>query len=218
MTPCPLRSSDCCQCAPLEGPVDPSPCPPLPAAHSGQNLESCQGLEQFSCSLAFFLFFSIYLFMIVTEREREAETQAEGEAGSMHREPDVGFDPTSPGSRPGPKAGAKPLRHPGIPCSLAFFIDYRTHGLWGQAWAERVEDTRSSVSRQGKGGPVSCPSSQLACDIIFEPRHIYSQVQQKGEKQGLRPVATTEGQRTAPSHSGCGPYLSSPLIHPHYPP
>ena len=51
--------------------------------------------------------------MIVTERE--AETQAEGEAGSMHREPDVGFDPGSPWLRPGPKAGAKPLRHPGIP-------------------------------------------------------------------------------------------------------
>ena len=48
-------------------------------------------------------------------REREAETQAEGEAGSMHREPDMGSDPGSPGSRPGPKAGAKPLRHPGIP-------------------------------------------------------------------------------------------------------
>ena len=47
-------------------------------------------------------------------REREAETQAEGEAGSMPREPDVGFDPGSPGSSPGPKAGAKPLRHPGI--------------------------------------------------------------------------------------------------------
>ena len=58
--------------------------------------------------------------MIVTEREREAETQAEGEAGSMHREPDVGFDPGSPGSRPGPKAGAKPLRHPGIPTLLSF--------------------------------------------------------------------------------------------------
>ena len=52
--------------------------------------------------------------MIVTERER-GRAQAEGEAGSMHREPDVGFDPGSPGSRPGPKAGAKPLRHPGIP-------------------------------------------------------------------------------------------------------
>ena len=48
-------------------------------------------------------------------REREAETQAEGEAGSMHREPDVGLDPGTPGSHPGPKAGAKPLNHPGIP-------------------------------------------------------------------------------------------------------
>ena len=64
-----------------------------------------------------------------TEREREAETQAEGEAGSMHREPDVGFDPGSPGSRPGPKAGAKPLRHPGIP-SLAISekVNHRAPG------------------------------------------------------------------------------------------
>ena len=53
--------------------------------------------------------------MIVTQREREAETQAVGEAGSMHQEPNVGLNPGSPGSRPGPKAGAKPLRHPGIP-------------------------------------------------------------------------------------------------------
>uniref|UniRef100_A0A8C0QNI9 ATP synthase F(0) complex subunit f, mitochondrial n=1 Tax=Canis lupus familiaris TaxID=9615 RepID=A0A8C0QNI9_CANLF len=36
----------------------------------------------------------------------------------MHWEPDVGFNPGSPGSRPGPKAGAKPLRHPGIPSLL----------------------------------------------------------------------------------------------------
>ena len=68
----------------------------------------------------FNLFIFIYLFMIVTEREREAETQAEGEAGSMHREPDVGCDPGSPGLRPGPKAGAKPLRHPGIPILFIF--------------------------------------------------------------------------------------------------
>ena len=58
--------------------------------------------------------------MIVTQREREAETQAEGEAGSMHREPDAGFDPGSPGSCPGPKAGAKLLCHPGIP-RLSFY-------------------------------------------------------------------------------------------------
>ena len=68
------------------------------------------------------LFFKdfIYLFIRHREREREseAETQAEGEAGSMNREPDVGFDPGSSGSRPGPKAGAKPLRHPGIPLHI----------------------------------------------------------------------------------------------------
>ena len=70
--------------------------------------------------------------MIVTQREREterkrereAETQAEGEAGSMHWEPDVGFDPGSPGSCPGPKASAKPLCHPGIPvcCYLSMSL------------------------------------------------------------------------------------------------
>ena len=34
----------------------------------------------------------------------------------------MGFDPGSPGSRPGPKAGAKPLRHPGIPQVLMFKV------------------------------------------------------------------------------------------------
>ena len=57
----------------------------------------------------------LFIYDSHTQREKEAETQAEGEAGSMHREPNVGFDPGSPGSRPGPKAGANPLRHPGIP-------------------------------------------------------------------------------------------------------
>ena len=62
----------------------------------------------------------MYLFTIDTHELTErgggqTETQAEREAGSMHREPDVGFDPGSQGSRPEPKAGAKLLRHPGIP-------------------------------------------------------------------------------------------------------
>ena len=65
----------------------------------------------------FILFYFLFIYDSDTEREREPETQAEREAGSMHREPDVGFDPRSPGSRPGPKAGAKPLHHPGIPDS-----------------------------------------------------------------------------------------------------
>ena len=83
---------------------------------TGQILDGL-GLRCLLGSLLFFFFF-LNLFMIVTQREREAETQAEGEAGSIHQEPDVGFDPGSPGSRPGPKARAKPLRHPGIPVRL----------------------------------------------------------------------------------------------------
>ena len=53
--------------------------------------------------------------MIITERETEAETQAEGEAGSLWEEPDAGLNPRTPGSRPGPKADAQPLSHPGAP-------------------------------------------------------------------------------------------------------
>ena len=44
----------------------------------------------------------------------------------MHREPDAGFDPGSPGSGPGPKAGAKPLRHPGIPRKILQLNEVKT--------------------------------------------------------------------------------------------
>ena len=59
------------------------------------------------------------MIVIQREREREAETQAEGEAGSMHQEPDVGFDPGSPGSRPGPKGRRQTTAPPRDPhCEL----------------------------------------------------------------------------------------------------
>ena len=34
------------------------------------------------------------------------------------QEPDAGLDPRTPGSRPGLKADAKPLTHPGIPFAV----------------------------------------------------------------------------------------------------
>ena len=48
-----------------------------------------------------------------THRERQKHRQREKQAPC--REPDAGLDPGTPGSRPRPKAGAKPLSHPGIP-------------------------------------------------------------------------------------------------------
>ena len=47
--------------------------------------------------------------MMNIERERQRQKQA------PCQEPDVGLSPGTPGSPPGPKAGAKPLSHPGIP-------------------------------------------------------------------------------------------------------
>ncbi|XP_077705905.1 zinc finger protein 467 isoform X3 [Canis aureus] len=46
-----------------------------------------------------------------TERQRHRRKEKQAPC----REPDVGLDPRSPGSCPGPKAGAKPLSYPGIP-------------------------------------------------------------------------------------------------------
>ena len=41
----------------------------------------------------------------------------------------MGFNPGSPGSRPGPKAGAKPLRHPGIPQQIINTQDGKCGGI-----------------------------------------------------------------------------------------
>ena len=40
----------------------------------------------------------------------------------------MGLDPRTPGSCPGPKAGAKPLSHPGIPEFGMYFEDKA--GMW----------------------------------------------------------------------------------------
>ena len=53
--------------------------------------------------------------MIVTHTERKRGRDTGRGRSRLHAlEPDVGFDPGSPGSGPGPKAGAKPLRHLGV--------------------------------------------------------------------------------------------------------
>ena len=60
--------------------------------------------------------------MIDTEREKERGAERGRDTGrGRSQRPNTGLDPWTPGSRPGPKAGAKPLSHPGIPCFL-FFI------------------------------------------------------------------------------------------------
>ena len=72
--------------------------------------------------------------MIERERDRQREKQA------PCQEPDVGLDPRTPGSCPGPKAGAKPLSHPGIPLKITLKNLYKSwivsHTKTGHIWAE----------------------------------------------------------------------------------
>ena len=49
------------------------------------------------------------------DRERERQRHRRREKQAPCREPNVGLDPGTPGSRPGLKAGAKLLSHAGIP-------------------------------------------------------------------------------------------------------
>ena len=62
-----------------------------------------------------FLRFYVFIHERQRERERERQRHRQREKQSPRREPDVGFNPGTPGSRPERKVGAKPLRHPGVP-------------------------------------------------------------------------------------------------------
>ena len=70
------------------------------------------------------------------QRHRQREKQA------PCKEPDVGLDLGTPGSRPELKAGAKPLSHPGVPKSLSFeVICYPAIGD-SHTWIVAVLDSR----------------------------------------------------------------------------
>ena len=81
----------------------------------------------------------------------------------MHREPDVGFDPRSPGSRPGPKAGAKPLRHPEIP----FFLFLRFYLFIHERHTEREAETQA----EGEAGSMQgTPRGTQSCVSRIRPQ------------------------------------------------
>ena len=64
------------------------------------------------------LFFSLkdFIYLFIHERCRDTgRGRSRLLAGSPTRDPIPGPDPGTLGSRPGPKAGVKPLSHPGIP-------------------------------------------------------------------------------------------------------
>ena len=69
-----------------------------------------------------------------THTHTEAETQRQKQA--LSREPDVGLDPRTPGSRPEPKADAQLLSHPGMPRKPFLILG------WVKGWPAEVLSTR----------------------------------------------------------------------------
>ena len=58
-----------------------------------------------------FFFLRFYSFIHERHRRRERQRHKQREKQVPRREPNVGLDSRTPGSRPGPKAGTKPLSH-----------------------------------------------------------------------------------------------------------
>ena len=109
----------------------------------------------------------------------------------MHWELDVGFDPESPGSRPEPKAGAKPLCHPGIPHGLAFLMRGLSQGNGpGDYVLEFQEDLQPRPSNENtwvdKDGLENTCHVPLSQNIqqqhlhVLHTQPIFSEPPQKG--------------------------------------
>ena len=78
------------------------------------------GLLTCGLSTLFFIFLKD-LFIYDRHRERERQRHRRREKQAPCWEPNVGLDPGTSGSCPGPKAGAKLLSHPGIPKIIITF-------------------------------------------------------------------------------------------------
>ena len=89
----------------------------------------------------------------------------------MHREPDVGFDPGSPGSHPGPKAGAKLLRHPGIPAFNLLMVPHCTQKIT-QLLPVALRLCSTALDSSDTPLPHLCPPSTLA-HFLFPHQALY---------------------------------------------
>ena len=84
----------------------------------------------------------------------------------------MGIDPGTPGSCPGPKAGAKPLSHPGIP--LFFFLIF--YLFIHERHREREAKTQAEREKQ---------ASHREPDAGVNPRTLESRPEPKTDAQPL---------------------------------
>ena len=95
-------------------------------------------------------------------RERERQRHRQREKQAPCREPDVGLDPGSPGSCSGPKAGAKPLSHPGCPNFTILRKRFLFIGERERVHARTCTLESMSLSRRRGKGRSKFPTEQGA--------------------------------------------------------
>ena len=105
------------------------------------------------------------LFVCFNSWETHRETQRKKQA--PHREPDVGLDPRTPGSRPEPTADAQPLSHPGVPLTCSFCLS-DSSGLWSclPTGLPPLAALRQWLIRARGGGVGKCPGSSAGWIIL----------------------------------------------------
>ena len=99
-----------------------------------------------------FYFFSkdfVYLFTRDTHTERERHRHRQREKQAPCQEPEVGLDPGTPRPHPGPKAGAKPPSHPGIPY---FQLTYQIKGKYPKSIKNLPNSTPKEQIIQSRNG------------------------------------------------------------------
>ena len=92
---------------------------------------------------------------------------------------DAGLDPGTPGSCPGPKAGAKPLSHPGIPCFLKFlkrfylFIHLRHREVQRERQRHKQKEKQAPCREPDvgldPGTPGPCPGPKAGTKLLSHP-------------------------------------------------
>ena len=73
-------------------------------------------------------FKDFYLFIHERHRERRRQRHRQREKQAPCRDPDMGLNPGTPGSCPGPKADTQPLSHPGAP-NLSIYTHKHTANI-----------------------------------------------------------------------------------------
>ena len=102
-----------------------------------------------------FLFKRFYLFIHERHTHTQRQRHRQREKQAPCREPDVGLDPRTPGLHPGPKAGAKPLSHPGIPAC----------GFLTKPWGGSLILFTEMIVVPGLLYSATCLSCQAPCPV-----------------------------------------------------